>query len=179
MRARGLSRRQLLRRFGGGCAGWTLASLGLKISPSPAAAAGSISVRDLLRRISDRGCDPSHGIRGALPNDQPYISLRDVARRYANRVVNFCQPLQFSVREEKRAVGITVYLTGGNFTAGGMAAIQYRSDIESDNLDFSVPVQPDGTFAHVTNLGCTSPGTALYSLRATDAATGRRSAEVG
>lgn len=175
--ARGLSRRQLLCQFGGGCAGWTLASLGLEMRSSPAEAAGSISLRDLLRRISAQGCDASHGIRALLPHDLPLpvTSIRFVAARYAGSVVDFCKPLQFSVRQEAMAGGgVTVYLSGSNFTGGGMAAIHYESDIARDNLDFSVQVQPDGTFANVRSLGCSAPGLALYSLQATDAATGRR-----
>jgi hypothetical protein len=176
-KAGGFSRREFFLRLGGGLAGVTLASYVLDAGPKPAAAAGtSTSVRDLLRRISNKGCDVSQGIRAVLPNDHPVISLRDVAGRYAGHVVNFCQPLGFSVRTEALAGGgLTAYLTGTNFTGGGMAAIQYTSDIARDDRSFSVPVRPDGTFATVFNLGCTAPGLALYGLFATDTATGRAS----
>jgi hypothetical protein len=173
--ARGLSRRQFLCRVGGSLAGAMLASVWLEVGGSYGAAPGSMSLRDLLSRISAQGCGPSHGIRALLPNDHPVISIRAVARRYAGSVVNFCKPLQISIQQKEVAGGgVTVYLSGVNFTGGGMAAIQYRSDISRDDLDFSVQVQPDGTFAHVINLGCSAPGLALYSLEATDAATGRR-----
>jgi hypothetical protein len=176
----GLSRRQLLGRVGGGIAGLTLASLNLDLGRSAVAAPGPISVRDLLRRISDKGCDLSHGIRVGLPNDHPYISLRAVASRYTKSVVNFCQPLGFSVRTEAVAGGgLTAYLTGVNFTGSGMAEIQYESDIARDNRNFSLPVQPNGTFASVFNLGCSASGLALWSLRATDAATGRSASAGG
>jgi hypothetical protein len=96
-RAPGLTRRQLLCRVGGGAAGAMLASLALEMGLGPAAAAGAVSLRDLLRWISDKGCDPSQGIRVAPPDDHPVISIRSVDGRYANSVVNDCQPLQFSM----------------------------------------------------------------------------------
>src|SRR6476620_6545997 len=87
--ARGLSRRQLLGRVGGGLAGLSLASLGLDLGQSAIAAPASISLRDLLHRISPGGCDASQGIRALLPGSGilgiplPVISIRDVAGRYA------------------------------------------------------------------------------------------------
>lgn len=178
-RAEGFSRRQFFVRVGGGLAGMTLACFGLDVGPSPAAPPGTISVRDLLRRIGPGGCDLTHGIRAGLPNDHPVISIRDVARRYAGSVVNFCEPLGFAVRTEAVAGGgLTAYLTGANFTGSGMAAIHLTSDIERDDRDFSIPVQPDGTFTSVVNLGCSAPGQALYGLQATDTATGRRAGPI-
>lgn len=177
--AEGCSRRQFFARLGGGLAGVMLASLCLDVRPSPAAPPGTISVRDLLRRIGPRGCDLTRGIRAGLPADHPVISLRDVARRYAGSVVNFCQPLGFAVRTEAAAGGgLMAYLTGSNFTGSGMAAIHQTSDIARDDRDFSIPVQPDGTFTSVVNLGCSAPGLALYGLQATDTATGRRAGPI-
>jgi hypothetical protein len=175
-KAGGFSRREFFLRLGGGLAGVTLASFVLDAGPHPAAAAGTpISLRDLLHRISIKGCDPSHGIRVALPNDHPVISLRDVARRYTDRVTDFCQPVQIALQQTDVAGGgITVSLTGRNFAGGGMAAIQYRSASRpSDNRDFSVQAQPDGTFAQVIKLGCSAPGPVSYTLRAIDMASGR------
>lgn len=178
--ARGFSRRQFFLRLGGGLAGVTLASLAFDVGPSPAAPPGPISVRDLLRRVSPRGCDPSHGIRAALPNDHPVISLRDVARRYANSVVDFCQPVQIALQQTDLAGGgITVILTGQNFAGGGLAALQYRSSRASDNRDFSVQAQPDGTFAQQLNLGCSAPGPVSFTLRAIDTASGRSADAAG
>jgi hypothetical protein len=180
-RAGGLSRRQLFLRLGGGLAGVTLASLALDVRPSPAAPPGPISLRDLLRRISVKGCDPSHGIRAALPNDHPVISLRAVARRYAGSVVDFCEPVQIAIQQTDVAGGgVTVNLTGRNFAGGGMAAIQYRSASRAaDNRDFSVQAQPDGTFAQVIKLGCSAPGPVSYTLRAIDMASGRSADAAG
>jgi hypothetical protein len=181
-RAEGFSRRQLFLRVGGGLAGVTLASLCCDAGPPPAAAAGSpISLRDLLRRISIKGCDPSHGIRVALPNDHPVISLRAVARRYAGSVVDFCQPVQIAIQQTDVAGGgVTVNLTGRNFAGGGMAAIQYRSASRAaDNRDFSVQARPDGTFAQVIKLGCSAPGPVSYTLRAIDMASGRSADAAG
>lgn len=179
--ARGLSRRQLFGRVGGSLAGLTLASVGLDPGRSAVAASGPNSVRELLHRISSKGCDPSHGIRMALPNDHPYISLRAVASRYAGSVTDFCKPVQLYIQQKDMAGGgITVNLTGRNFAGGGLAAIQYRSASRpSDNRDFSLPVLPDGTFAQVINLGCSSPGPVSYTLRAIDKVSGRSADSAG
>jgi hypothetical protein len=179
--ARGLTRRQLLGRVGGGLAGLTLASLGHDPGRSAAAASGPISVRELLHRISINGCDPSHGIRVALPNDHPVISLRGVASRYAGSVTNFCKPVQLSIQQtEVAGGGITVNLTGRNFAGRGLAAIHYRSASRpADNRDFSVQAQPDGSFAQVINLGCSAPGPVSYTLRAIDMASGRSADAAG
>lgn len=173
--AEGFSRRQFFVRLGGGLAGVTLASLGLEVRPSHAAPPGPIYVRQLLRRISDKGCDPSHGIRVGLPNDHPVISLRDVARRYYACPVDYCFPLGFTGRQEAPAVGLTLTLIGSNFTCGGMAEIRLTSDIPQDSRDFSLPVQPDGTFTTVLSVNCSSQAMAGYVVQATDTATGRRS----
>jgi hypothetical protein len=89
---RGLSRRQLFYRVGGGVAGAMLASLGLPGVQDVAEAAGPTSLRDLLRRIGPGGCNPGGGIRGMLPNDHPVISIRDLDRRYAGRAPDSCVP---------------------------------------------------------------------------------------
>ena len=85
-----LSRRQLLGWVGGGVAGAMLASLGLPALPSYAATPDPTSLRSLLRRISAYGCDPSRGIRVALPDDHPSVSIRDVARQNVDKIQDLC-----------------------------------------------------------------------------------------
>jgi hypothetical protein len=77
----GLSRRQVLCRFGGGLAGALLASLGL-IGPRSEVSAGRVvSLRAVLQRISPN-CSPAHGIRLILPDDGGPISLKEIIRRF-------------------------------------------------------------------------------------------------
>jgi hypothetical protein len=76
----GVSRREALRRFGGGLAGAILATLGLAGGKSHAQSGRVVSLRALVRRMAD--CDPSHGIRIMLPDDRPVISIREMIRRY-------------------------------------------------------------------------------------------------
>lgn len=79
--ARGLSRRQVLHRVGGGLAGGLIASLGLASGRSDGSTQASfISLRAAMAQIG--GCDPSHGIRAMLPVYGPVISLRDVLSRF-------------------------------------------------------------------------------------------------
>jgi hypothetical protein len=184
--ARGLSRRNLLGRVGGGIAGAALASLGLGNGrrAHAQAQAGTISLRELMGRISREGCDSSRGIRtllfrALLPRNPPVISIRDVAGRYAGKV-NHCKPLQLVARNEQRAGGHRVHITGENFTPGDLADIRFESGAfrVSVVLRFSVRVLPDGTVAHVQDLGCEGEREKLYSVKAIDVATGR-SAEGG
>jgi hypothetical protein len=178
-RAPGLSRRQLLGRVGGGLAGATLASLGLDHGRRAEAQGGTISLRDLLRRTSAEGCDPSRGIRVALPNDRPVISIRDVARRYGGKH-NHCKPLQLAIQYQPfpDADGkILLNIDGENFTPGGQADIQFRHS--AGGFSYSVPfqAQPDGTLHYQTRMDCRWTGN-RYTVWAIDKATGR-SAEGG
>jgi hypothetical protein len=179
--AQGLSRRQLLGRVGGSLAGAALASLGLDHGrrAHAQAQAGTISLRDLLRRISAEGCDPSGGIRplllrALLPANPSVISIRDMARRYGGKH-DHCRPLQFSVRHRGDANGngvFTVLLTGENFTPGGQADIQLTGP--RGTFGYPRQVRPDGTFFETLDLGCGY----LFTVRAIDVASGR-SAEGG
>lgn len=79
--ARGLSRRQMLRCFGGGLAGALLASFGLIGPNSEVNAQRVVSLRALMHQISP-DCSPAHGIRLILPDDGGPISLLDMIHRF-------------------------------------------------------------------------------------------------
>jgi hypothetical protein len=179
-RGRGLSRRGLLQRVGGGIAGTTLASLGLDFRRSARAQAGSLSLRDLLGRINPPVCDPSRGIRAALANNGSVISIRDLARRYAGRA-NLCKPMEVSLtRYEELPDGIRASFTGRNLTPSGRVDFLFRSYsmrdrryVDEHNITVSARAQPDGTLVHVQVLGCGLPER-TFDVSATDVATGRR-----
>ena len=81
--ARGLSRRQVLRRVAGSLAGGLPAGLGLLGGRSEATVQSVVSLRAVMQQISPN-CNPAHGIRLMLP-DTPVVSLRDIIRRYYRR----------------------------------------------------------------------------------------------
>lgn len=76
-----LSRRKLLRRFGGGLAGALLASFGLVVPRSEVSAGRVVSLRAVLQQISPN-CSPAHGIRLILPDDGGPISLKEIIQRF-------------------------------------------------------------------------------------------------
>jgi hypothetical protein len=123
--ARGISRRQLLRQFGGGLVGATLVSLGLSSARSYGQSLGSTSLRDLLGRISPDGCDASQGIKRLLPGVRPAISIRDVARRFGNSINN-CRGVDLVVRTQRNQLGGRVLVDGGNCTPGGLVQFQFE-----------------------------------------------------
>jgi hypothetical protein len=184
--ARGLSRRQLLVRVGGSLAGAMLASAGLDAGKSYAASPGSISLRDLLGRISAQGCDASHSIRALLPNDHPVISIRDVAGRYAG-MVNHCIGIQSSFYEQTFDVFYYVSIDASNLTPGGRVRFQLEGMpdlgqiLRSDGfyiLD-TVVAKPDGTAHGEYRIGITAactltdPFVQEITLRIIDLATAR------
>jgi hypothetical protein len=172
--AQGLSRRQLLRRVGGSIAGATVLSLGLDTGRHAEAQVGTISLRDLLGRISLQGCDPGRGVRLLVPGNPPVISIRELARLYANKH-NQCMPLFLSASFEQPIVGrvFRVRFSGENFTPGGLADVQFVNLSGSIGRSFSVRAQPDGTFVDVRNLTCGGALETDFNVNAIDVATGR------
>lgn len=175
----GLSRRELLCRLAGGYAGALLASVGLVGSQSYAASPGTISLRDLLRRMSANGCDASQlaaGIRRLLPNDHPVISIRDVARRNAGNVVDLCRGPSISVRTERNQLGGYIHIDGENFTPGGQIQMQLEGipNFQGAYSIGSTDAMPDGTLHdYVFDARCGPAGTRDVTVRAIDVRRGQ------